>query len=76
VRKILKGWWNWITGRNKAIMLKRVSICFKCEKMRGLVCGECGCPVFPKASLIGDFDLGCPLGKWEKITPGHPNARG
>lgn len=58
--KILLGWWFWITGENSQIKKDRLKICFVCDKRRWFICSCCGCPLFQKASLTGQWDDGCP----------------
>ena len=44
----------------------RLDICNDCDRLQDGMCLECGCPVDAKASWRSE---GCPLKKWEVITP-------
>lgn len=62
--KVIRAWWYFFSGKNKKLMKSRLSICHDCELRKRNVCGQCGCPLFAKAS---DPEEHCPhpdMDKW------------
>lgn len=65
--RIIGAWWYFFAGKNKELMKSRLSICHDCELRKWKVCGECGCPLFAKAS---DPEEQCPHpegNKWKGL---------
>lgn len=59
--QILTGYYLLIFFKKSDISKARQTICSKCPKRKLLVCGECGCVISAKVTLIEEE---CPLGKW------------
>jgi hypothetical protein len=61
IKHIVRGWFNYMTLRNRRQMLKRLRKCWKCENNYRGICNLCGCVLRAKAS---EPEESCPEGKW------------
>lgn len=61
IKHIIRGFYNWIIGKERKIMRKRLKICKKCLQNDDGICSVCGCFLKAKAS---EPDENCPLNKW------------
>lgn len=61
--EIIKGFYNLATGKEKELMVKRLTICSDCDEIETsiLTCKKCGCYLPAKASNPKQV---CPLKKW------------
>jgi hypothetical protein len=62
VKAFIVGWFRMITFQAYPEAKRKQKICKVCPSRKGLVCGECGCPI-KALSLAGPKEL-CELGKW------------
>lgn len=61
IKHIVKGWFNYLFGKEKRIMNKRMRICKPCEHNYFGVCNLCGCVLKAKTS---EPDEHCDIEKW------------
>ena len=58
---IVKAHVNLVTGKNRNLSDKRMSVCKRCEYLVGPFCKKCGCDMPAKTTL---YHVKCPIGKW------------